>query len=575
VGNWKIIHKLIIGMVIMIVIIGAMGLQAMYTIHNLNIKNSHVEEKLNEIYFLKEKEVQHLDWAAKLGDVFIHNKDFTGETDHTKCDFGQWYYSYIESDEFKSNNENYQKIFLDMDKPHRLLHQSAVKVKEYFSKGDLEQARNIYEMETYGYLTNVRNLISAAEMELRADIEKDLKELSAISRQSEVYNALGMTGGLLFGLIIAIVMLRSVIKPIKTIVERVKDIAQGGGDLTKRVDITTQDEIGILAGWINVFIENIHDIVVRITEAVQTLAASSEEIAASSEETSSSTQQISTSIHKVAQEAEKQNTSIIEASKALVQLSSLLQLAQNKARKVNASSDLTKANAQKGRNKVRETVITMDTISTKSQESAEVIRELNRLSARVGEIITTINAISDQTNLLALNAAIEAARAGEHGRGFSVVADEVRKLAEESAKGANEIAHLINQMAEQTEKAVLAMEEGQLTVSQGVQVVKETDLAFTEIIGAVEETVKNVKDIVELTMEEVATSDQIIGLIDSVSTFSENTAISSEEVASAAEEQTAATENVATGAEEISALASSLEELISRFRIKREGSFNN
>ena len=208
----------------------------------------------------------------------------------------------------------------------------------------------------------------------------------------------------------------------------------GNGDLSVKSAINTKDEIKDLGESFNKMITSQAEIVGQVRKAALELTASSQEMAASSEQASSATQQISASIQQVAQDADKQNRAVLEASKSLVQLSSLVQLAQDKAVKVNKNSEETMDTAQKGRKKVEDTVQAMETISLSTQETANVVQELNSLSEKVGEIITTINAIADQTNLLALNAAIEAARAGEHGKGFAVVAEEVRKLAEESIK---------------------------------------------------------------------------------------------------------------------------------------------
>jgi len=371
---------------------------------------------------------------------------------------------------------------------------------------------------------------------------------------------------LLVALTLAFIISSNIINPIKQLQNLMAKA--GNGDLTVKANIKTRDEIKNLADSFNKMIGSQLGIVGQVRKGAQELAASSEEMAASAEQVSSATQEISTSIQQVAQDADKQNSTVVDASQALVQLSSLVQLAQSKALTVNKSSEDTMETAQEGRTKVKETVQAIHIINEKSQDTANVVQELNQLSAQVGEIITPIHSIPDQTNLLALNAAIEAARAGEHGRGFAVVAEEVRKLAEESNKGANEIATLVHEMIKHTEKAVQSMDQGKQAVENGVAIVNSTDQAFAKIIKAVEETVKNVKEIVEVTKEEVATSDQVVGLIDLVATITENTATNSQEVSAAAEEQTAAVETVASGSEQISALANSLEEMVRKFKLE-------
>ncbi|MDF2546033.1 MAG: hypothetical protein K0R93_931 [Anaerosolibacter sp.] len=344
----------------------------------------------------------------------------------------------------------------------------------------------------------------------------------------------------------------------------------GEGDLTVVAQIHTKDEIQELAASFNQMIEHQSHIVSQVRSGAQELAAASEEMAASSEQVNATTQTIGSSIQEVAKDMDQQNHSVVEVSKVLVQLSSLVQLAQNKATGANKSAEHTMETAAQGRNKVNGTVAAMEVIEHSTNDTAEILRALNDLSLKIGGIINTINQIAEQTNLLALNAAIEAARAGEHGRGFAVVAEEVRKLSEESNRGANEITVMIEEMVAQTERAVLSMNHGKDAVENGVKVVNETDQSFIGIIRAVEDMVKDIKEIVEITKDEVATSDQVIKLIDTVATITEATSANGEEVAAATEEQSAAVETLAATAEEASSMANSLDELVRKFIVRGE-----
>ncbi|AGX43062.1 methyl-accepting chemotaxis protein [Clostridium saccharobutylicum] len=341
----------------------------------------------------------------------------------------------------------------------------------------------------------------------------------------------------------------------------------GDGDLTVKMIVNRNDEIGELESSFNNMIEHQDEIVRRVLSASEQLTAASEEMAASSEEISATTEEISASMNQVALDAEKQNESVVGISEVLVQLSSLVQLAQNRAKAASTNASTTMSVAEFGRTKVKETVNAMNVISAGSNETANALKSLDKISTKVDGIVNTINAIAEQTNLLALNASIEAARAGEHGKGFSIVADEVKKLSEETNGRAKEIALLVSQMIEQTQNAVGSMERAKVEVDNGVKRVSETDKAFIDIMKAIEDIVSHVNEILDITGEEVASSDKVVKLINQVATITESNTASSENVSAAAEEQASSLNNFTATAQETSAMAEELTKLVEKFKI--------
>ncbi|AIQ19242.1 chemotaxis protein [Paenibacillus sp. FSL H7-0357] len=359
---------------------------------------------------------------------------------------------------------------------------------------------------------------------------------------------------------------RSIISPIKKLE---KAMAQAGdGDLTVHTAITSGDELQSLSDSFNAMIDKQEAIIEKVRAGSEVLTSMSEEMAASSEEISASIEEISSSTQEIAAGAENNNHSVVNASQVLVQLSSLVQLAQSKAAATSLNADSTNRAAQDGRIKVINTVEAMDTINSSTKETEEQLQTVSELSGKVSTIIGTINAIAKQTNLLALNAAIEAAKAGEHGRGFNVVAGEVRKLSDETHRQANEISSLVHDMVSRIAQAVSSMRGASEAVEGGVRIVNETDHAFIHIIESVEMINDSVREILEITKDEVATSDQIIKLIDSMGTISELAAMNSESVSSATEEQAATVNNFVSSAQEVSAMANELEFLVEKFIIR-------
>ncbi|MBI3585145.1 MAG: methyl-accepting chemotaxis protein [Nitrospinae bacterium] len=343
-------------------------------------------------------------------------------------------------------------------------------------------------------------------------------------------------------LIIGIIFLvnRFVSSPINCVVEMLKDIATGEGDLTKKITSMSRCEVGELSNWFNTFVGKIHDMIVQISQTALNAASASENLSASAVQIAKGTKSQMEKAAQVAASSEEMSATVIEVTK---NSSSASEAAKN-SNKI----------AQKGKDIVERTVSGMDDITMAVKESASLIKELGARSNEIGEIIKVIDDIADQTNLLALNAAIEAARAGEHGRGFAVVADEVRKLAEKTTKATKEIGGMIHTIQDETNKAVMSMGVVTNEVEDKARLTKDAGDALLEIVSNADKLTGMIQQIAVASEEESAAIDQISKDIQDIANTTKETANSSNHIAEASSN--------------LSRLASELQSLLSKFKIK-------
>ncbi|MBN1165316.1 MAG: methyl-accepting chemotaxis protein [Candidatus Krumholzibacteriota bacterium] len=356
-------------------------------------------------------------------------------------------------------------------------------------------------------------------------------------------------------------------KPIRQLLRASRLLASNANDLSARIEINSDDELGRLGVTLNDMFSNISEIinVIRTTSdkvnfSAQSLSASTEEMNSITEETSLTVQNIARATDMQAHKVDEMIREIKNMERSVKQVANSADLAASAA--TNASSTATK-----GGDSAKEAVAKINTIYDVTKESAEIIRHLGERSNQIGEIVDVITDIADQTNMLALNAAIEAARAGEAGRGFAVVADEVKKLAEGSAKAAEEIAVLIQKTQEDTRTAVTSIDLGSKEVTEGKDVITRTGEALDEIVEVLKSSSDMARRISAATKELSRGMNNVIESIDEISSSAEKNASSTQETAASMEQMTSSMEDVASSAQKLSDMAIQLRENVGRFKI--------
>jgi len=310
----------------------------------------------------------------------------------------------------------------------------------------------------------------------------------------------------LLTLVVTYVFAKSVVRPIVYITNIVKQLAQG--DLRPRLKVNSEDELGALADNMNGMLDSLSAMIEQVNEASGSVASSAEEISASTDEVAKG--------------------SVDQADRART-MANLFDSLETSIQSVADNANLAKEYSEDAVRIAEDGTDIINHSIGKMEQVNEQMKDLERDSKQIGDIIEVIDGIAEQTNMLALNAAIEAARAGDQGRGFAVVADEVRKLAERSGEATKQITSIINGMQSSTTKCVDA-------VSEGVEHFARTRESFEGIVQKVNETSRKVGDIAESSVAQTNSASEVLMTIESVASISEQAAAAAEETAAASQE---------------------------------------
>ncbi|MEZ9070004.1 methyl-accepting chemotaxis protein [Vibrio splendidus] len=332
---------------------------------------------------------------------------------------------------------------------------------------------------------------------------------------------------ILFGLAIIAFSSLSIVKPIRQVVERLNDIASGEGDLTQRLEVKSQDEIGQLSQGFNLFLDKLQHTIKEVIQTTEQVASTTSQAKASASSTRESSESQFKEVDLVATAAEE-----------MTQTAGLV--VQNAEAAVDAACEANRS-ARQGQQVIELSAGEMRKLVERMSSAVPIVEELAKNNGNITEILSVIEGISEQTNLLALNAAIEAARAGEQGRGFAVVADEVRNLASRTQSSVGEIRAVIDKVHAGTQDVVEAIQEGNILANDTAlhvqNAVEDLGSIFTSIeeisdmnsqivraaeeqqsvSGEVNQSVVNIRDLSAKILEQAAASEQVGSEIDQLS----------------------------------------------------------
>nr|WP_264988894.1 methyl-accepting chemotaxis protein [Lysinibacillus sp. KH24] len=559
--------KVLIIFTLIILINGTMGVLSYINIHNLQSKMSDFTEKNVQEQMMVNKLAYELARLTNLEQAYLITGNGSLSTSH-KIKIELINKNITALLKQFANRENELKQIQGIDQYYRNYLDYSKKVMTMRDELGLAQAQKLV-MSGTGEAMKLQ--IDRSIESINAEIEQtNQKTLARLNQQVNisvmVFLVISLIGFVLV-VIFGYILFKSLKNNTQSINESILDIAQAGGDLTRRVKVRNRDEFSTIAASTNTLIVSISNLIKRVSELADHVSSSSQELMSLADENSRTIQNIADVSADIASDSENTITSMNSAQQKMSELEHVIHQLNDQANAVQRAAGAMQQAADTGSQSVQQSSLVMQSIEETMASTTTTVEALGRKSADITSIISTITAIAEQTNLLALNAAIEAARAGEHGRGFAVVADEVRKLAEQSQYAAKEVTTIVTSIQHEVSSIIAQNHEGVTSVIRGVEVTNETNQSLENILAQTHETTAIIATMVEKIALTLDYSNAVANDFVHVNAYAEHSASNTVTSAAAATQGSASMQEINAAAVELTHQADDLRNLVNEFKV--------
>lgn len=397
-------------------------------------------------------------------------------------------------------------------------------------KGDIQGATDVYVNKVLPLVKPEGDAVMELQRYVESQIKADNQETEqSYSDTSDLSIGLGAFA-LLLAVMAAWVITRSITYPLKEAVHGMRDIAQGEGDLTRRMPVRGDNELAQLAEAFNSFVERVQGVVRKVNVSTTELVTSAKSLTSNSEQMTESMR--------------NQQSGTTQIATAINEMTATVQEVAMNAEEAASAAQSADAATRTGREAVSNTASAIERLANEIQQAADMTQSVAEDTTKISLVLKVISEISDQTNLLALNAAIEAARAGEHGRGFAVVAAEVRNLAQRTQASTEEIRVVIDQLQKGTQNTVSSMKESCIQAQNNVRQAQAADQALQQISAAVARINDMNAHIASAAVQQTAVTTDIDRNVSDIHRISESTSTGSQDALSASRALTQLTEQL-------------------------------